>query len=488
MDNRVFEILMELKKVKEEKKRRGQTRLSQYNTGDKVHAKQLKFHRSKKRNRWVFGGNRTGKSECGAVEVVWMALGIHPYRENRESTIGWVVSLSSKVQKDVAQAKILSYLDKRFIKEIVMQSGSSSAPETGVVDRIVVKNAFGKTSTIAFKSCEEGRDKFQGASLDYVWFDEEPPKDIYTECVMRVMDKNGDIFGTMTPLKGLSFVYDEIYLNPTGDKEIWTIFFEWKDNPWLTKKEIKRLTALLTPEELEARRYGRFTESNKGMVYPEFAEHKHVIAPFIIPVEWQVSLAIDPGLNNPTSCHWYAEDGDGNIYVVDEHYEAGKPVSYHAEKIKEISDAIGWRRNFDGTINALIDNASTQKTLASIRSVADLFLQEGIKVNPCVNKNLFDGISRVREYLAGHDGHPKIYIFSHCKNLIREIKGYRWGDHDLPVKKDDHALDELRYFVMSRPRPKIAGDNVPVLTAVQKDKRRLARKNIYSARVGGRHN
>ena len=471
-----IQLVLKLKKIREEIEDRRKTRLSLYNTGDKIHKKQLKFHRSPKRNRWVFGGNRTGKSECGAVEVVWMALGVHPYRENRESTIGWVVSLSSKVQKDVAQAKILSYLDKRYIKEIVMQSGSSASPETGVVDRIVVKNAFGKTSIIAFKSCEEGRDKFQGASLDYVWFDEEPPKDIYLECVMRVMDKNGDIFGTMTPLKGLSFVYDDIYLNPTGDKEIFTIFFEWKDNPWLTKKEVRRLTSLLSPDELEARKYGRFTEGNRGMVYPEFAEHKHVIAPFIIPVDWQVSLSIDPGLNNPTSCHWYAEDGDGNIYVVGEHYESGKPISYHAEKIKEISDEIGWRRNLDGTINALIDSASTQKTLSSILSVADLFLKEGIRVNPKVNKNLFDGISRVREYLSGRDGHPKIYIFNSCKNLIREIKGYRWGEHDLPVKKDDHALDELRYFVMSRPREKAELAPKPTLNDIQKDKLKLARR------------
>ena len=64
--------------------------LSRYNTGDKVHLKQLTFHRSKKRNRWVFGGNRSGKTECGAVEAVWLARGIHPYRENRDNVFGWV--------------------------------------------------------------------------------------------------------------------------------------------------------------------------------------------------------------------------------------------------------------------------------------------------------------------------------------------------------------------------------------------------------------
>ena len=467
--------LITLKRVKDEQFKRANTKLGLYNSGNKIHKKQLKFHKCKKRNRWVFGGNRTGKSECGAVEVVWMALGIHPYRENKDSTFGWVVSLSSRLQKDVAQAKILSYLDKRYIKDIVMQSGSASSPENGVVDRIVVKNVFGKESTIVFKSCEEGRDKFQGASLDYVWFDEEPPKDIYYECMMRVLDKKGDIFGTMTPLKGLSFVYDDIYLNPKGDKEIFTIFFEWADNPFLKKSEIKRLTSLLSPDELEARKYGRFTEGKKGMVYPEFAEYKHVIEPFDIPVEWQRSLSIDPGLNNPTSCHWYAVDNDDNIFVVAEHYEAGQVVSYHANKIKEISDSIGWHREFDGSISALIDTASTQRTLASIKSVADLFREAGIKVNPKVNKNLFDGISRVKEFLKGEKGVPKLYIFNNCKNLIRELKGYMWGENEIPIKKDDHSLDELRYFVMSLPSSSPIKEK-EVLTQVQRDKRRLSRR------------
>lgn len=476
MNYEYAKLLLRLKDVKDEQIKRGKSKLAKYNSGKKVHNKQLKFHKSKKRNRWVFGGNRTGKSECGAVEVVWLALGVHPYRENKDNVIGWVVSLSSRLQKDVAQAKILSYLEPHHIKDIVMISGSSATPGVGVIDRIVVNNSFGGESTIVFKSCEEGREKFQGASLDFVWFDEEPPKDIYTECVMRVIDKQGDIFGTMTPLKGLSFVYDEIYLNPKNDKEIFTIFFEWADNPYLNKKEINRLTMSLSPDELEARKYGRFTAGRRGMVYPEFEEFRNVVEPFSIPFDWQRCISIDPGLNNPTSCHWYAVDGDGNIFVVAEHYESGQVVSYHANKIKEISDELGWHRDFDGKISALIDTASTQRTLASIKSVADLFMESGIKVNPKVNKNLFDGISKVKEYLKHDNNLPNIYIFNTCKHLIRELKGYMWGENEVPIKKDDHALDELRYFVMSLPSERKLGADSEILNAIQKDKRRLQRK------------
>ena len=73
------------------KKRRADDALKEYNT-EKKHLKQLAFHQCLKRNRWVFGGNRSGKTECGAVECVYMARGIHPYRENRKGVHGWVVS------------------------------------------------------------------------------------------------------------------------------------------------------------------------------------------------------------------------------------------------------------------------------------------------------------------------------------------------------------------------------------------------------------
>lgn len=100
---------------REQKRRYKNNALARYNT-DRVHAKQMEFHRCKKRNRWVFGGNRTGKTECGAAETVWLARGIHPYRDNKR-TDGWVVSLSRAVQREVAQKKILRYLNPDWIAD-----------------------------------------------------------------------------------------------------------------------------------------------------------------------------------------------------------------------------------------------------------------------------------------------------------------------------------------------------------------------------------
>ena len=469
----IVEKIIKLRAVEDELRRRKDgDALSKYNTGEKVHKKQLAFHQCKKRNRWVFGGNRSGKTECGAVECVYMARGIHPYRENRRDTQGWVVSLSQQVQRDVAQKKILRYLRKDWIEEIVMLSGRKDSPESGVIDFIRLKNVFGGVSVIGFKSCDQGREKFQGASLDFVWFDEEPPKDIYLECRMRVLDKKGDIFATMTPLKGLTFVYNEIYLNRAGDKEIWYEFMDWSDNPYLDKEETAAMEGCLDERALQSRKYGKFG-AEEGLVYPEFDESVHVIEPFAIPKEWQDGISIDPGLNNPLSAHWYAVDFDDNVYVVYEHYEAGRDVDYHAQEIKRVCDLLGWKRDARGRISALIDSAANQRTLSGVRSVAELFYERGILVNTDVEKDLFSGIARVKSYLKRDNGLPNLYIFSSCVHLISELKGYVWGSGDSPKKVNDHSLDEMRYYLMSRPK------KMPLKapkSALQKDKEALARK------------
>jgi len=459
--NRLFRIL---------KIRKNNNKLKTYNAGEKKHEKQITFHKCQKKNRWVFGGNRTGKTQCGAVETVYLARGCHPYRKVDKATEGWVVSLSRQVQRDVAQRKVLYYLNRDWIEEIVMSEGRKDFPENGIIDYILIKNVFGSTSKIGFKSCDQGREKFQGTGLDYVWFDEEPPEQIYIECKMRILDKCGIIFGTMTPLKGLTWVYDTIFLNSKNDDGVWFCQMEWQDNPFLNKLEIENFEQSLSQEDLEARKYGRFM-GTQGLVYKEFDERVNVIEPFDVPKEWFDNMSIDPGLNNPLSCHWYAVDYDGNVFVVAEYFEKNKDIDYHANEIKKKCERLSWQKTSAGNYESLIDSAANQRTLNGIRSVAELFCERGISVNTKVNKDIFSGISQVKSYLKNAQGQARLFIFSTCVNLIRELKTYFWGDGDNPVKKDDHCLDELRYYLMTKPqareRPK---------SEIEKHKEKLIRQ------------
>ncbi|MBO4412450.1 MAG: hypothetical protein J5779_00325, partial [Clostridia bacterium] len=88
-------------------------------------------------------------------------------------------------------------------------------------------------------------------------------------------------------------------------------------------------------------------------------------------------------------------------------------------------------------------------------------------------KDLFSGISRVKSYLKNIDGQVRIKIFSNCTNLIRELKNYWWGDNDIPVKKDDHCLDELRYYIMTKPN---CSATFQTKTPIEKHKDKLIRK------------
>ena len=200
---------------------------------------------------------------------------------------------------------------------------------------------------------------------------------------------------------------------------------------------------------MESRRYGKFGDGG-GLVYPEFDESVHVVDPFHVPVDWYDNISIDPGLHNPLSCHFYAVDYDGNVYVIAEHYESGRDVDHHASRIKEIASSLGWHRDRNGRLRCIIDSAASQRTLSSLKSVADLFYEKDILCDTSVNKDLWSGIQQVKSYFK--DRPPRILIFRNCVNMIREIKGYSWGNGDAPIKENDHAMDELRYYLMSKPK------------------------------------
>jgi phage terminase large subunit len=244
---------------------------------------------------------------------------------------------------------------------------------------------------------------------------------------------------------------------------------EWADNPYLDPRDVERLTKSMSQADLDSRRYGRF-RSEHGLVYPEFDPAIHVIDPFDVPKDWYDNISIDPGLNNPLSCHFYAVDYDSNIYVIAEHYEAGRDIDYHAKAIKDIARSLEWPTDKEGRISALIDSAAEQTTLSSPKSVANLFFDRGIVVNTRVDKDVWSGIARVRGLFTDP---PKIFIFRSCVNMIRELKSYRYGKGDRPVKVDDHALDELRYYVASRPEPPKIEEQ---LSVIGKDKNRLIRQ------------
>jgi len=404
---------------------------------EKIHHKQNAFFADPSRNRWIFGGNRTGKTHAGAVEAVRWAT--------EKQCEGWVVSLSTQVQRDVAQRKIVKLLeDKDAQCEYVMLKGKADRPERGVIDFITVTNEKGSKSRIGFKTCEQGREKFQGTSLDWVWFDEEPGEDIYEECLLRTMDRGGSVWGTMTPLKGRTWVYQRIYMALGSDISVHCM--TWDDNPYLEKTETALMERNCSEDSLESRKYGRFTEGT-GLVFKEFSEENIVknVSFSSQKKNWvYTGISIDPGYTNPTAVLWFALDGDSNIFVVADYKESGQSVEQISRKVINKSNELGVPIK-----NVFIDSAATAQTLGEPQSVADQFRANGIPVNTKVDKNVHDGLHRVKALLRSADGVRKLFIYENCTHLLKELKSYFWADNEKPHKSNDHCIDALRYFVMS---------------------------------------
>ncbi len=77
---------------------------------------------------------------------------------------------------------------------------------TDLADTIKVRHVSGGWSALGLKSYNQGRGSFEGTSLHGIWLDEEPPLDVYGECLIRTATTNGIIMLTFTPLEGMSEV------------------------------------------------------------------------------------------------------------------------------------------------------------------------------------------------------------------------------------------------------------------------------------------
>jgi phage terminase large subunit-like protein len=186
-----------------------------------------------KRERLFMAGNRCGKTETGAYEAALHATGDYPsdWKGKRFSgpTIGWVCGQTSLAVRDICQAKLLGS------PGVVSAQGTGMLPKdsivdtslargvTDAVDTVQVRHVSSGISIIRFKSYEQGRAKFQGEGLDWIWFDEEPDLDIYSEGLTRIGEKDGIAWMTFTPLLGRSAVVLRFLEEPSADRDTVTM-------------------------------------------------------------------------------------------------------------------------------------------------------------------------------------------------------------------------------------------------------------------------
>ena len=120
----------------------------------------------------------------------------------------WAAGDTSETTRDIVQAALMGPLGSLGTGMIpascIVGQPSKRMGVAGAMDTARIRHKDGHENLIGFKSYDQGRKKFQGTSKHLIWLDEEPPADVYDECMMRLMTTNGLMVCTFTPLEGLT--------------------------------------------------------------------------------------------------------------------------------------------------------------------------------------------------------------------------------------------------------------------------------------------
>jgi phage terminase large subunit-like protein len=389
----------------------------------------------------VCGGNRSGKTEGCAQFVVANILGrqhhavqawcnnnqIDPLTiPNRPSTV-WAVALDSGDSREYLRPAIAKYLppDAKWRNQYGYGQAEVRLPSGG---------------RCLFKSVEQGRDGFQGSSVDLCWFDEEPnDQAVVNESLMRLVDRKGRMLFSMTPLRGMTWLYDRWIADTPDDTRVH--YIHGVDNPHLPEGALERLLRQYGSHERAARAKGEWT-TLEGRVYQDWSRQRNVVAPIDIDPSWATYFGIDWGTRAPTAIVVCKVDHDDRMWIVDEYYRSQATINQHAVEIKKLIEKHGqpeW-------IVCDPEDRGARLALSRDHGIANIPARKG-------PNSVAAGINHLAErLLPDASGYPAFFVFDHCKNFIREIESYIWDDRGTGEGRDrpkpsqaDHLLDAARY-------------------------------------------
>lgn len=446
---------------------------------------QAKFHNDPSRVKGIFGGNRAGKTEEGAEYIITKCLAKPKQR-------WWACAETFQDSVNIQQRKIWDSLPKNKIKY------GRYDEINGFTNRKVLLN---NGSLIIFKSYDQGRESFASDDIDGIWFDEEPPFEIYRECRMRLIDRDGEMIFTMTSLKGITDLVQDLFEDhsaietcfaPIVNKELPRIieksgmkfYMLWTtENPYIDQKRVADEVRLMPTDEIMARIYG-LPINLSGKIYVSFNRNVHVISFDDTPNLKDCTLyhILDPHDRKPWAMCWIAVHRTGTCYVIDEYPNRNfnemlfddKTYDDYANLIREKEDAlVGLGCN--PVAKRILDPNFGNKTV-------QLAERQGGQSKTTPKEELkkrgfrfIDGIDaieaghlKVREYLYYDKKddeiivQPKLLFTDNCENSIRHHSRYSRkdivaGDGDVKDKvglkeKYKDFCDLTRYFCMSNPK------------------------------------
>lgn len=403
------------------------------------------------KQRALVAGNRIGKSETAAYEIACHAVGWYPdwwqgkrYKPGQDLLI-WCCGDTNKTIRDILQVKLLGrdgvegrgkgIIPKKYLKQKPTRAGGAAE----LVDTIYVDRIGGGRAIIQLKSYQGGRETFQGTEVDIVWLDEEPPLDVYSECLLRTMTNKGILMMTFTPLRGMTELIAEFYKAAEANpKSIAITTATWYDVPHFTNEERKEMELAIPEYQRDARIRG-IPQLGSGAIYRVSLDDV-VIEPIQLPPHWAKCYALDVGWNKTAATFMAINPENGCIYIYDELYISNKQPHEYAREIKFRGE---W-------IEGVVDSASNNANQHDGMKIYDLLLKEGLKLQLTTkdDKSVEAGIYTVWDALSNN----KLKIFNTCKNLQDEYRLYRRDEKGNIVKAKDHLMDCMRYGVMAQSR------------------------------------
>ena len=411
-----------------------------------------------KRERVIMAGNQLGKTLCGAVEMTYHLTGNYPARwpgRRWDRPIkAWACGETAEKVRDVQQSILCG---DHTVSQVPSDTkwGSGLIPRhlllgrtlghgtTGAFDTITVRHVSGGTSTLGFKSYIQGRQKFQGNTLDAVWEDEEPPTDVHSECLARITATGGMIYMTFTPLNGITPVVSDFYPEPTSPYR------------GFVKMGMIDVTHIKDPDvviqgyrefEREARVNGT-PLLGEGAVFEEVSPGMITEPPVAlsgIPPHWRKIAGVDFGIGHPFACAVLAWDADTDIvHVVHEHKVADAMSSLHVAALRPILGAcpVAWPH----------DGGDREKSTGFqlVESYRDKPNQPGLQMRPTHATHPGGGYSTEAgvDHILNRMRTGRFFVGANCRQWFLEFGSYHRKD-GLIVKLNDDLLSATRQAIM----------------------------------------
>ncbi len=425
--------------------------------------KQRDFHASggplHVRERLLRAGNQLGKTWSAGFEHAMHLTGRYPdWWQGAvfdEATIGWAASNTGQTTRDTVQRVLLGQVDSwgtgAIPRDAIKEIKRAIHGEKDAVETILVRHGGGGdvqagTSRVTIKTYDQKRERWQGETLDFVWFDEEPPEDIYFEGLTRTNARSGIVTLTFTPLKGMSEVVRRfLQEKPAGTVEtVMTIH----DALHYTPEQRAAIIATYPSHEREARVSGTPTLGS-GRIY-QHTDEAVAESQIAIPAHWPRIAGMDFGWDHKTAVVWLAWDRDSDtIHLYDAYGAPEQTPMVHSLAIKARGDWIPMAWPHDGL----------QHEKGTGDELKKQYLKYGVKMLPKQATHAPDHTTGQKEGEGGNSVElgitelneriltGRFKVAKHLNDWFEEYRLYHRKDGKI-VKLNDDFMDATRYAVM----------------------------------------